>query len=362
VTAVVKLMAQLTMPISPESQLRENHLRYFQETKDAIISSELVGLLMTFLADPLVRREHKDDVWIELILTLWRDLLLIPDAEPTAAAGNNHLTHMHSDLLQAFDKEGVLDLIVLLTQEVDGENSAWSLLLLEIVQLVLGRESPSRLWTEFINTTKVIRKQFPNASEEELQGELAARARMVVKKTVGTSELSSILEEERRKKTINSPLRPTRHPRFGGVFRQTDSLGSVQVLNVSAAEVVDEQLGSALRLKREGVKPSKGVRVKKYRQEVEYESSFELRLVLKNFADKFLKADCYNKLMEVALKDLASDKKVLSDDLAYFWLVGFFTEFSRLSWKYKHFTEKAPVLFGSKATFEEKKRIFFFGP
>lgn len=60
--------------------------------------------------------------------------------------------------------------------------------------------------------------------EGELQGELASRVRTVVKKTVGSSELSFILAEEQRKKTINSPIRPTRHPRFGGVYRQTDKV------------------------------------------------------------------------------------------------------------------------------------------
>jgi len=58
----------------------------------------------------------------------------------------------------------VLDLVILLTQSVDKENRSWSLLLLETVHLILNRETPSVLWKDFVQTTSVIRKQFPNAS------------------------------------------------------------------------------------------------------------------------------------------------------------------------------------------------------
>jgi len=84
--------------------MRENHMRSFQEVKDAFLSTDMIGLLMTFLADALVRRDHKDDVWIELVLTVMRNLLLIPDVEPSVAVGSNHLTHMQEDLLMTFDK------------------------------------------------------------------------------------------------------------------------------------------------------------------------------------------------------------------------------------------------------------------
>ena len=135
-------------------------------------------------------------------------------------------------------------MVVLLTQSVDSENRSWSLLLLEIVYLILNNESPSQLWKEFIKTSSIIMKQFPNATvrnfpsfsksvssyanqEEELQGELAARARVAVKQAVGSSELSAILAEEKRKRSVpggSAPLTPTRHPRWGGVFRQTDKV------------------------------------------------------------------------------------------------------------------------------------------
>ena len=57
--------------------------------------------------------------------------------------------------------------------------------------------------------------------------------------------------------------------------------------------------------------------------------------------------------MKTVLPELSSDKKVQSDDMSYFWLISFFTEFQRLTWKYKDMSGNALVPFGSKIPLNE---------
>ena len=98
VFSVLKLLVMLTMPVDDDSQNPEQQRQFMREYKLEFIkpareaadgSSESItylGLLMQMLEVPLShegseRTEH-DNLWIELVLTLVRNLLAVPNASP----------------------------------------------------------------------------------------------------------------------------------------------------------------------------------------------------------------------------------------------------------------------------------------
>ena len=56
---------------------------------------------------------------VQLVLTLFRNLLAIPDPAPTAASGNDHLTRGRDVLLERLFQEDVLDLLLAVTQDAN---------------------------------------------------------------------------------------------------------------------------------------------------------------------------------------------------------------------------------------------------
>ena len=63
-------------------------------------------------------RERTDDdiKFIELVLHLFKNLLVVPDAKLKEASGGDNLSHMHDDLIVAFDQENVLEMLLIMTQ------------------------------------------------------------------------------------------------------------------------------------------------------------------------------------------------------------------------------------------------------
>jgi len=55
----------------------------------------------------------------QLVLTLFRNLLAIPDPAPTAASGNDHLTRGRDVLLERLFQEDVMDLLLAVTQDAN---------------------------------------------------------------------------------------------------------------------------------------------------------------------------------------------------------------------------------------------------
>ena len=115
--------------------LREKHLEILYRYKDCFLSQNVLAILMQVLSAPLSRqgapfctrhrvlykvagRERSDDdcKFIELVLHLFKNLLVVPNAAMKEASGGEHLTHMHDDLLAAFHREHVLEMLLIMTQ------------------------------------------------------------------------------------------------------------------------------------------------------------------------------------------------------------------------------------------------------
>ncbi len=53
-------------------------------------------------------------------------------------------------------QENVLNLILVVMQSVDDDSRAWNMLMLEIIILLLKRETPERMWSHFLDTRRIL--------------------------------------------------------------------------------------------------------------------------------------------------------------------------------------------------------------
>ena len=112
----------------------------------AFLDADLIAIFMTMLMEPLSHegneRTEQDGIQIEMIITLFRNLLSVrnPDKETRNSAGS-HKQHLHEDMIMLFEQEYVLELVVLLTQDIEKkENKGWELVLLEIFDLLFRNQ------------------------------------------------------------------------------------------------------------------------------------------------------------------------------------------------------------------------------
>jgi len=104
--STVKLLVTLTMPLprTVGERVRNEHLSWMQEAKEGFAHKHVMVAIMTFLAKPLMDRheEHNNNL-IELVLTLFRNLLLIPDGNPSpTASSTDYRAHLHDRLVLLF--------------------------------------------------------------------------------------------------------------------------------------------------------------------------------------------------------------------------------------------------------------------
>lgn len=105
-------------------------------------SKGLLSVFVSLLAEPLSKtgmaRSNEDHLTVELILHLFRNLLcagepLFKDAENLQAS-----TKLHQELIALFEKELVLDILLVIGQEMESrENVQYNLLIMEILHHLL---------------------------------------------------------------------------------------------------------------------------------------------------------------------------------------------------------------------------------
>lgn len=122
------------------------------------MSDSVLAMLMQVVAEPLSRegaaapgraqaragRERtEDDVkFIELVLHLFKNLLVVPDASKKEASGGDNLSHMHDDLIVAFSQENVLEMLLLMAQDLREQRyNHWGVLVMEMLSCILRHKT-----------------------------------------------------------------------------------------------------------------------------------------------------------------------------------------------------------------------------
>ena len=167
--SATKLIVMLTMPAEKElsdtiSQhvglkskpssaldfLQKNYVNYLQKLKSSFLSARFMAPFTLELTNAWAPfdgsdRDNNDSRVIGLGLTLFRNLLHVPDALPNLLVPAQY-THLKEDFMKTLESEHILELVLHFIQHVNEDNSnSWQLLLLEIVYLLVREHNPASL-------------------------------------------------------------------------------------------------------------------------------------------------------------------------------------------------------------------------
>ncbi|CAH2070182.1 unnamed protein product [Thlaspi arvense] len=211
----VKVLVFLTMPVEPDSDDIPQQIEYLWGLKSAITFSNIVAVIVSLLETPLENLESdefNEEDWklVQLVLTLFRNLLAIHDISPLQKAGEStcYLLSLRDQFLELLSCENVMDIFLVITQAIEGFNSLLrhdNLLLLEIYHyILLGQDM------------ELIAK----APEKLGQG---------IKASVDS--LKKLMEEEEAKRKLARLNKANqRHSQFGGTFTRVTMGGTKAVL------------------------------------------------------------------------------------------------------------------------------------
>ncbi|RLN14979.1 hypothetical protein BBO99_00007088 [Phytophthora kernoviae] len=150
VFSILKVLVMLTMKPSRDSTNIAQQLKYLRQYKHEFLRCEVIPIMMTILVEPLSRkgsaRTPQDYLNMEIVLTLIRNLLAIPNEDPRfVTSTTSYFSHLQEDFICTLHEENVYEMILLFAQDIDSaENREWNLLIMEMIDLTLGCSTPKR--------------------------------------------------------------------------------------------------------------------------------------------------------------------------------------------------------------------------
>ncbi|XP_010537125.1 PREDICTED: uncharacterized protein LOC104811936 [Tarenaya hassleriana] len=300
----VKVLVFLTMPIEPSSSDIPRQIEFLWGLKSAITYSKIVAVIVTLLENPLENLElnsltEEDWKLVQLVLTLFRNLLAIHDISSLQKAGESacHLLSLRDRFLELLFSENVMDVFIVITQTIDGSSSLLrhdNLLLLEIFHYIFIGQDPE-LITE--------------APEKE--GE--------AKKTSADS-LKTLMEEEQVKSKLRRLHNMSRHSQFSGTFTRVAVDGSKAVLKGIPSTTDSTVLKPTL-----GRGAAEKIVWEHGRISLAKDSILKL---LHDFINQFMTGG-YNVLMQSILDDIEKEHHSIqsSDIVVFFQVAQFITSF-----------------------------------
>mmetsp|Transcript_19742 Transcript_19742/g.43967 ORF Transcript_19742/g.43967 Transcript_19742/m.43967 type:complete len:1067 (+) Transcript_19742:182-3382(+) len=182
---------------------------------DANGGDGLLSVFVSLLADPLSRtgssRTDADHLTIELVLHLFRNLLCADPIMKGSAEASHRAAVLHQELISLFERELVLDVLLVLSQEMEArENAQYNLLLMEILHHLFRGQDPTLV------ATSLLRRSAPTARSSN-KGAVAgsATAPQTQKPHATGGALTSLLQMERQQLAASATAR---HSHFGGTL------------------------------------------------------------------------------------------------------------------------------------------------
>ena len=231
-----KALAFLTVP----------HVRYLQEMKSSFLPSHVLKCFVDMLTDAWARdgfdRDEHDLRVIELVLSLFRNLLSVPNGAPKNSTKDEHFTHLQENFIVALEREYIVELVLHLIQHVNEEDTKeWNLLLLEMMFLLLRGQNPASLLAsplpDELEQLKIKRKEdLANYAKQQheqqqyqyqdLNGGSAGKRVMLspaansttTRKNVQHDPLLHITRGEKVARAQRLEALGSRHSRFGGTL------------------------------------------------------------------------------------------------------------------------------------------------
>ena len=296
---LLRLLVVMTMDSEGDKDRdRGIHTEALQKYARALIDhQEAMTVLMIYLEQPLAydvkERTPRANQLLELLLTLFKNLLEIPSANEKTSTLSN-LYSLHDDLILKLQEENIIETIILLAQFAPLEKSASStFLLLEILHSIFRLEEPANLLQSGENREKV--------AAESAQRIFAAL-------------------------NAPKPVVSSRHSNFGGAIVVKRIGGASQISSFSKKNVLPKTLAT-------GKVSKKNVEAAQTLSKIAT-SNDRVRQILNSAARTFLKTG-FRELMTCVFKEfeLGSTQMVGADKLHFMGVASFFLEYHRLHLK-----------------------------
>lgn len=307
----VKVIVFLTMPIDPSSDDISLQMDYLWSFKASFSCNDAIAVIVSLLEEPLEHLEcgpFTEDDWkvIQLVLTLFRNLLAIRDPSPQQMTGrsNSQFLFLRDGFLEHLFHENVMDLLLALTQHVAGSHGFLkqdNLLLLEIFHYIFLGQHPELVAT-------VQHKNFKNDTKS--------------RRLSGT--LRSMMDEEEEQRRLLRLKDLPRHSQFCGTFVRLAPDGSKRIVKRNPFITPAESILKTCQIKRGPIK----------RIACDTSSSVSSKDsvlgLLQHFADQFLDSG-YNVLMQSVREDIRREHPSIqtSDIIVFFEVAQFFTAYQR---------------------------------
>ncbi|CAD6215992.1 GSCOCG00004297001-RA-CDS [Cotesia congregata] len=311
---LLRLMINLTSPALmvyneelPAERTNRNYylqlVSYLQGYKKALTDERVWTVVSSRLGKILKidtsERGEENELIIERILTLIRNVLQVPPHDNDKRADNDATVH-DEVVLFALHASGIVDLLLFIAS--NSSEQQFHVQIIEIIALMLREQNASKLAVVGLERT----------AEEKAREEaklLAVRQKEITEKM------------EKMKKYSGS-----RHSRFGGTFvvQNMKGIGENQLIchrpfdKIEAFEFSRDKTKMKKPKNRVFVEPAVEERM----------SALSVRLFLKEFCVEFL-IGAYNPVMRYAKSFIIGDSADKSDGIHYFWALRFFMEFNR---------------------------------
>lgn len=307
----VKVIVFLTMPIDPSSDDISLQMEYLWSFKVSFSCNDAIAVIVSLLEEPLEHLEcgsFTEDDWkvIQLVLTLFRNLLAIRDPSPQQMTGrsNSQFLFLRDGFLEHLFHENVMDLLLALTQHVAGSHGFLkqdNLLLLEIFHYIFSGQQPELVAT-------VQHKFFKNDTKSH--------------RLSGT--LRSMMDEEEEQRRLLRLRDLPRHSQFCGTFVRLAPDGSKRIVKRNPFITPAENILKTCQIKQGPIK-----RIACDTSSPVSSKNSVLGL-LQHFADQFLDSG-YNVLMQSVREDIRREHPSIqtSDIIVFFEVAHFFTAYQR---------------------------------
>mmetsp|Transcript_43163 Transcript_43163/g.104484 ORF Transcript_43163/g.104484 Transcript_43163/m.104484 type:complete len:1087 (-) Transcript_43163:82-3342(-) len=304
-------------------------------------SSGLLSIFVSLLAEPLSKagaaRSDADHLTIELVLHLIRNLLSAEPLLNSSSETHRQSQQLHQDIISLFDRELVLEILLVIGQEMElRENSQYNLLIMEILHHLLKSRDPTAV-AKSIN--QQVSGDTTNTSMERQK-----------KSDVGSSSSASssfLLSKLKQEQAQRRNMTGVRHGNFASTWTKKGADGKEKP--VTAAAVVGSS-GQATSLAMQQTKQKRRNRaaepfIGSGKALLAHTAAHSIsdgggvgpstkraNLTLHSFCRRFVK-DCYGPFMKSLKNEFRRDSHRLeeTDKVVFFRLVWFFSQWWRVS-------------------------------
>lgn len=270
----------------------------------------LLSIFVSLLAEPLSRtgnaRTDSDHLTIELVLHLFRNLLA---AEPLLKSANGSDHNLHHELVALLDRELVLEILLVLSADIEQrENAPYNLLLMELLQLLLRHQDPVE--TARAGLPKDARAAAKNDKENSSQ--------------VARGSLLGLLQREKQALSASAT---SRHSHFGGTLVLEKPGGRRQLVS---AGMLGKNTAAQRQPRRRKTKRAEPFIGAPRNHGPTSPAAARAAATLHTFCQRFV-ATCYGPVMKSLKNEFRRDSVRLEDGdrVVFFQIVGFFCQWWR---------------------------------